>query len=456
MSLANKEIQPTRKQEAILRFRTQCNILSSGTRGSAKTVALIIDVVDRCRSLGHEARPLVVRESHAGLLELMDELYLVCGAAFGNVTRSKADAQLHMPNGATITFTQINDIDSYSKHQGKSYCSLYLDEYGNYPVTALGFIAKLRSNLRVPPGQRPHIHCTANPFGRAHAMVHREHIKKAPFWQPYQDSSGEWWVNCHTSYIDNPWIDVESYRRQLIAAAAGDKNLLAAWEQGEWSTLGGSMFAPPWDPKIHIIKSPPYLPPAHYRIGADFGLSAPSVGLLGVKLRAPLGPYPVNSILVLDETSTCIPGSLSQGDGSPPQVLAEMFKEMMAANNRRNVQVCIDDMRGLNTAETVVSLLRENGISAHKPHNKNRAQGWVRVRSGLHNAVEAKGDAGLYITERCVGLIATISEAPRSPNRPSDIDPRWDEDHHCDGLSYLVSEFGIPPIRSRRHFGTTS
>ena len=455
MSLAQKEIKPTRQQEAILRFRGVCNILSSGTRGSAKTVTLMLDVIDRCRALGHEARPLVIRESHAGLLEIMDEIFLMTSAAFGNVTRSKADSQLHLPNGATITFTQINDIDSYAKHQGKSYCSLYQDKRGNYPVTALGFIAKLRSNLRVPPGQRPHIHCTVNPFGRAHGDVLRNHISKAPFWQPYEDESGEWWVNTHTSYKDNPFIDTESYKRQLIASAAGDSNLFAAWERGEWSTLGGSMFAPPWDPKVHIIKTPPFLGPAYYRIGADFGLSAPSVGLLGCKLRQPVGPYPAGSTIVLDEVSTCIPGSLSQGDGSPPQVLAEMFKEMMASNNLRNIPVTIDDMRGLNTAETVVTLLAENGISARKPVNKNRAQGWIRIRAGLHNAVEGKGAGGLYITERCVGLLATLPDAPRSPNRPADIDPRWDEDHHCDALSYLTSEFGMPPARSGHHIGTS-
>ncbi len=444
-------VQPTRAQEAILRFRSQAHILSSGSRGSAKTTALMLDIVDRC--CDPEARPLVVRESHAGLLEIQDELYEMLTNVFGSVRRNKTDGQMHLPNGATVTFTQINDIESYSKHQGKSYCSLYLDEFGNYTSAAMDFVAKLRSNLRTRPGLRPHIHATANPFGRAHARLMRQHIVKAPFWHPYMDESGEWWINCHTSYKDNVHIDVLSYERQLIAAANGDPNLLAAWEEGRWDVLGGSMFAPPFDPAVHVIKAPQNLGDVRYRIGADFGLSAPSVGLLLCQLKNPVGYMRQGSILVLDEVDTCVAGQLHLGDGSPPQVLADMFKEMLARNDASlRTPVVIDDMRGLNNAETVVSLLRENQISAYKPHFKNRVQGWVLIKSLMHNAVTREGP-GLWIADRCVNLLQTLPEAPRSPNRPSDLDPRWAEDHHCDALSYGVTDIWGRKARSGTHWG---
>ncbi len=431
-------MKPTRTQEAILRWRSQCHILSSGTRGSAKTVAMMLDILDRVQE--PTAHPLVVRESHAGLLEIQDELHEMFVTAFGHGIRSnKSEGQVHLPNGATVTYTQLNDVESYSKHQGKSYCSLYLDEFGNYTLAAMEFVHKLRSNLRVRPGIRPHIHATANPFGRAHARIMREHIVKAPFWQPYQDASGDYWVNTHTTYKDNPHIDRVSYEKQLIASANGDPNLLAAWEQGRWDVLGGSMFAPPFDPATHIIKAPPY-ENLRYRIGADFGLSAPSVGLLLGQLKDPVGYMRQGSIIVLDETDTCLPGQLHLGDGSPPQVLADLFKEMLARNNASpRTAVCIDDMRGLNNAETVVTLLRQNQITAYKPYNKNRVQGWVLVRSLLHNAVTREGP-GMWITDRCTNLLQTLPEAPRNPNRPSDLDPRWNEDHHCDALSYGTTD----------------
>ena len=369
-------VQPTRAQEAILRFRSQAHILSSGSRGSAKTTALMLDIVDRC--CDPEARPLVVRESHSGLLEIQDELYEMLTNVFGSVRRNKTDGQMHLPNGAIVTFTQINDIESYSKHQGKSYCSLYLDEYGNYTTAAMDFVAKLRSNLRTRPGLRPHIHATANPFGRAHARLMRQHIVKAPFWHPYMDESGEWWINCHTSYKDNVHIDVLSYERQLIAAANGDPNLLAAWEEGRWDVLGGSMFAPPFDPAVHVIKAPQNLGDVRYRIGADFGLSAPSVGLLLCQLKNPVGYMRQGSILVLDEVDTCVAGQLHLGDGSPPQVLADMFKEMLGGQGNAKAQYSL-------------ALMLDEGLGISP--NASEALGWYR-KAATQGHVDAQYNLG--------------------------------------------------------------
>ena len=77
---------------------------------------------------------------------------------------------------------------------------------------------------------------------------------------------------------------------------------------------------------------------------------------------------------------------------------------MLARNNASaRTAVCIDDMRGLNNAETVVSLLRQNQITAYKPYNKNRVQGWVLVRSLLHNAVTREGP-GIRVLGRLVAL----------------------------------------------------
>ena len=159
-------------QNAILRWRQTCNIVSSGTRGSQKTVALLLDVLDRCRELGDSARPLVVRESHAGLLQISDQLYSMAYSAFnGDIRRNKAENNLHLPNGAVIQYTQINDLESYSKHQGQSYCSIFYDEQGNYSLSSIEYCEKLRASLRPPKGIRPHTHRTLNPFGLAHTYV---------------------------------------------------------------------------------------------------------------------------------------------------------------------------------------------------------------------------------------------------------------------------------------------
>ena len=64
------DIAPTRFQQAVLKFRGHVNILNAGGRGSGKSFSLILDLIDHCRQHGADARPLVLRESWAGLQEL--------------------------------------------------------------------------------------------------------------------------------------------------------------------------------------------------------------------------------------------------------------------------------------------------------------------------------------------------------------------------------------------------
>jgi hypothetical protein len=288
----------------------------------------------------------------------------------------------------------------------------------------------------VPPGLRPHIHCTANPHGRCHTVLFKEYISKAPPWHPFPDLSGELWIWTTSDLRDNPHIDRESYRRQLVAACGTDTALADAWINGDWSVLGGVMFDC-FDPAVHIIRRPAYAN-FRFRCGGDWGTAAPSTCILLGQLRGDLGPYRAGSIVALDEVDTADPADLSLGNGAPPQALAEIIKEMAARNNWRSPYVVMDDARGLQS-ETVIQLLRENQIAAQKPWKKDRVGQWALIRSLLSNAVTGDGP-GLYFTDRCPHLLETLPEAPRGTLRPEDIDPKWPRDHWLDALAYGVRD----------------
>ncbi len=415
---------------------------AGSARGSAKTTALILDCLSHCETFAEHAAPLVCRESHAGLIQISDELYLLARQAWGDaVRRNKAENTITLPNYAVITFTQISDMESYIKHQGKNYSALYLEEASNYALSAWEYVDKLRASLRPPLGQRPHLHLTANPWGLSHSKILRDHIEKAPFWKPYC-VNGIWWINTHTSFKDNPHIDQEAFERELLAACAGDENMVAAWIRGEWSQIGGSMFAPPWDQSIHVIDNPTRLPDVRWMVGVEWGLSSMSWAGLGAKLKQPWGNHVAGTVFVIDEVHSCPDGSWANGDGSPPEVLAEMIAECLARNGApRGTQVVVDDMRGLHGAtDSVVEIFRACGLSATKPNKAGgRSRGWVNIRSLLHNAKEQNGGPGLYIADRCESLIMTLPAAPRNKRRTSDLDPSWDQDHASDGLSYLIT-----------------
>lgn len=442
-------VAPTNAQVAVLRYRGHFNILNAGGRGSGKTFGMLLAVLDHLRLHGGDARPLVLREQWLALQEIQSELLALCAAAFGDAKMNRAQGTITVPGGGVITFSNVADENSYSRHQGRSYSGLFADEVGNFPPQALKFLTRVRSNLRAPEGRRVEICYTANPHGRSHTVILREYISKAPPWHPFQAADGGWWVWCTSTLADNPHIDQVAYRQQLIASTGGDDALADAWINGTWSVLGGVMFDA-FDPAVHIIKRPAH---ADYKfgMGGDWGTAAPATAILLGQLRADVGPYRYGSIICLDETDTADPRDLSVGNGAPPQMFAEQIKEMGARHGWPHPRCVMDDARGLQS-ETVIQLLRENGIGAHKPVKKDRTGQWALIRALLSNAVSGDGP-GLYLTPNCPHLIETLPEAPRGTLRAEDIDPRWDRDHWVDALAYGTRDMWGHHATSGTHFG---
>ena len=448
MSTLTDVVIPTRFQQAVLRFRGHCNILNAGGRGSGKSFSMMLDLLDHCRQHGSNARPLVLREQWAGLQELQLELLDLCTAAFGQAQRNKAEGTLTLPTGGVITFSNVADDNSYARHQGRSYTGLFADEVGNYPPQAFRFLQLVRSNLRVPSGHRIDIHWTANPHGRSHTILFKEFVSKAPPWRPFQDEAGDWWIWTTSDLNDNPHIDREAYRRQLIAACGRDPALADAWLKGSWNVLGGVMFDV-YEPAIHIVN-----PPAadyRWRCGGDWGTAAPATCMLLGQLRDNAGSLRAGSIIAFAEIDTADPRDLSLGMGTPPQAFAEMIRELCLPFNVRHPHVVMDDARGLQS-ETVIQLLRENGISAHKPYKKDRVGQWNLIRQLLSNAKTGDGP-GLYFTNRCPHLLETLPEAPRGTLRPEDIDPKWPRDHWLDALAYGIRDLWGNKVGSGRVIG---
>ena len=436
-----ENIAPTQFQQAVLRFRNHANILNAGGRGSGKSFSLILDLLGHCKDFGSQARPLVTRESHGGLLELQMEILDLARIAFGDAQRNKAENVIYLPTGGVIAFTNIGDETAYSKHQGKTYTGLYADEVGNYPPQAFAFMRRLMSNLRVAVGKRPAIHFTANPHGKSHTVLFKEFISKAPPWHPFEDAAGDTWVWTTSNLQDNPHIDRAMYERKLRQACGQDHALAEAWIDGDWSVLGGNMFQH-FDPAYHVIRPLPYIPKARIVIGGDWGTASPSAAILLAYIKEPFGHYRTGDIIALDETDTADPRDLTVGMGYPPQTFAEMIKEMAARNGVNRPQMVMDDARGLQS-ETVVSLMRENGINTRKPTKKDRVGTWALINSMLHAAKTGEGGPGLFITTKCQHLIETLPEAPRGTLRPEDLDPKWNADHWLDALGYGVRDLSM-------------
>lgn len=439
------DLRPTPMQEKVLAFRRHANIANLGGRGGGKSFCLQLDLLDHIREYGHNAKPLVLRESHAGLQQFADSFYLLSQQAFGpSVTQNKQAGTLSFPNGCTTILSNISDVDSYSKNQGKSLSFLGLDEAGNYPQTTFEYVNLLRSNLRVPKGMRAHVHLTANPHGRSHGIIVKRFLKRAQFWQPYyetDDAKSPIWVNATSTYLDNPHIDQDAYHRNLKASTYGNEGLERAWIDGSWATFKGGMFDV-FDPAIHVQAAPKGGARWKYQGAMDFGTSSPSVLLLLGELLDHAGPFRAGDIFVLGELDTCPDDNdLSVGDGSPPSVLADMAKELMSKHRAsKKTQWVVDDFRGMHGPnDTLTNILNELDVWSSRPQTKHRAAGWALIRQLFQSVTNANGP-GLFITPECPHLIETLQMIPRDDLRPDEIARRCPIDHHADALRMGLDE----------------
>ena len=182
----------------------------------------------------------------------------------------------------------------------------------------------------------------ANPGGPGHGWICKRHVFAAAPWKPYTDAStGREFINCPSTYRDNPNLDRGEYARQLAAACSTDPELLKAWDHGDWTVARGAFFSAVLDHSRVMVERWPFdFGPRDSKhrdgwslyLAHDFGVSAPSVTYVVAKSPGIVGPdgryYPRGSKVLLDELATNEPNSLERGMGYTVPVLADRIKEL--------------------------------------------------------------------------------------------------------------------------------
>jgi hypothetical protein len=434
-------INPTPWQSRVLAVPSEYNLFLGGGRGGGKSFVAMLDVLRHCELHGSEARPLVVRMTFRALSEMEENFEAMCLQAYGarGYARNRADHMFRLSNGAVVEFAALDHPSAYTRHQGKSYTHLLVDEYGL--LREPRWVRLLKSNLRAAQGIPLRTVYTANPGGPQNAALHHDHVTKAPAWTPYE-IDGEMWVNCPSTLRDNPLIDQDAYIQRLRASVGNDEDLLKAWLTGDFGINRGAYFAGVLDPRVHQIGDLDHRYIDGGFISLDWGYAAPAVCLLFARTRHAMNGMAADSLVVLDEVSTHDPNDLNSGTRMAPGALAEAIIERC---DRWNMypQGVADDAMGLQ--QTLVELLSENGIYVSKPR-KERVAGWAAIRELLVNARDRNGAPGLFISQRCEYLWATLPFLTRNERRPEDLDTTG-PDHAADALRYGV-------LHSRQAIGT--
>jgi hypothetical protein len=406
---------------------------------------MVFDILMTANDLGPHYRGLVVRESLGGLQQIADITYMIASAAFGTgVTRNLSDGTIKLPNGAVIVFAQLSDPSSYARHQGTSIAQLAADEVTNMSLASWRLFNRLKSNLRVPAdtNYQPSIHATGNPGGPLHNILRKQYAAKG-YWRPWVDDFGEMIVVCNSTYLDNPTIDQQVYRRRLESSVS-DEFTRKGWIEGAFDAPAGGLFDDVWEPSTHVIKQVPYLHRPALIVGSDFGQSAPCCALLVARTRETTGPYERGTIFVMDERHTCIdPDDLNLGSNGTIDEWAAQVSDMLTANGvNLGTEIIQDDQRGLH-GETVISVMNDLGLNATRPDKKDRVGGWAQIRNLLKASKTGEGP-GIYVHERCKYLIATLPELQRGKLKIDDCDPDA-PDHAADALRMALRELmGVP------------
>ena len=440
-------------QQRVLGVPEEFDLALLGGRGGAKSYGLALLALRHVEQYQSKARVLYVRKTHAGTADFEALCRELFGVIYGTAIRYNAQEGLfRFPNGGTLEVNQIEDASSYGKFQGRSFSLLLIDEAGQFPTPDL--LDRLRSNLRGPKNVPIRCVLAANPGDVGHSWILKRHAWNVP-WSPYiEPASARTFVHCPSTFLDNPFIDREEYRRQLGASCPSDPELLKAWLEGDWTThVRGAFFGAVLDQARNLVERWPGIPanwPAPY-LSHDFGSSAPSATYILAKSPGAEGPdgrwYSRDSLILVDELATNEPGRVDRGMGYTVPVLAEQIKEMCArwtpsradANRFQKVRPAgvADDAIFAATGSGAGSIsdeFRRAGVNFTPAKKADRLTGWNIMRRMLQDA--GKPDVpGLYIARSCEFFWETVPTLGRDPRRPEDLDSRG-PDHAADAVRY--------------------
>jgi len=433
-------------QNRVLLIPETMDIFQGGGRGGGKSQGMGFLALRHIQQHGEQARVLYIRKTYPSLADfelLCRELF---NHAYGGQARYNMSAHVwRFPNGGYMELGQLEGPQDYSKYQGRSFTLLLVDEAGEFASPA--DIDRLRSNLRGPAGVPIRTVISANPGGVGHAWLTRRYIKTP--WQSFtEEASGRAFVNCPSTFLDNPGLDHAQYERQLKASCPTDPELLRAWLDGDWHIARGAYFASSLDESRNMIEPWDRIPPGFRSyLSHDFGSTAPSVTYLVLESDGEKGPdgkyYPRGSLILFDELATVDPDDPTKGLGWNVDILAEEIKAQLCTPWKIHAQGVCDDACFAATGHSGGSLAEEfqrAGVYFTPAKKGDRIAGWQRMKRFLMDA--GKPDVpGMYISRNCRYFWETVPYLGRDKRRVEDLDSTG-PDHAADAARYAFISSG--------------
>lgn len=211
------------------------NLLSRGSRGSGKSDLLRMDAHMRALSIP-DCSLVLVRKSlkmlnTSHLIHIRKEMKMLGGDYHGT------NYCATYPNGARLFFTYVGHDNDSLNLLSAELAGAYFDELSTIPWDDF---MKLRSSVRVKrvlgsQGIKGVVRAATNPFGESAAEVEKYFVNKDVDPEEDPDYFPEDWDYIQINMEDNPYIDVEDYKRGLTNLPP---HLRKAWIHGEYADEG--------------------------------------------------------------------------------------------------------------------------------------------------------------------------------------------------------------------------
>jgi hypothetical protein len=277
---AKLRYKPTPKQ-AEFHAATEYDVVFGGSRGSGKSLAVLMEGIARCVHVPG-LRALGLRRTYPELkATLLLELARHGYAKKLGATWNGSDYVLKFPNGSILQLGYCDSLSDTSRYQGTSWGLLLVDEL---TLMLPGCVEILRETLRSGDEGRSviGIRSSCNPGGPSHTAIKVNYVEATEYGKHVVvDSHGRTVRYIPSRVWDNPHVG-KDYVRTLEAIP--DPARRKAMLEGDWSAFGGQFFSE-WSQHRHVVPRDAITlgPNVRRFCGIDFGYAAPFCALWGAR-----------------------------------------------------------------------------------------------------------------------------------------------------------------------------
>ena len=465
-----------RKVAGLLQSVNELNTLVlAGGRGGGKSILLVWIIIYYMLLYGEKFNGVLIRADLAGLQKLESLLLEQVMRMMPGSRYLKAKRRWTASNGATLQLIHMDGNDGFNKIQGEDLNFCGWDELGQEADPQV--VLRVRSSMRStdPSCPRKFI-ATANPLGPGSWWIRDYLISKSLpnriFNCEFFGAQPAVWVK--STLRDNPYLsNPDQYEAELRASCFGDESKIAAEVLGEWGQVTAGFFGSCLSIERSMLPGDFQVPwqadsdgvfrresrGKYCWMGGDWGTASPACLVLMCQLQESMtiaGKHlPRGSWVCVDEEYVCSvqPDDSKEWNRGDRSLTAPQFVERVRGLYQHNQFTAFNQiaprrviMDSAVTAQlgfgdhsdpvTLSTEFKKYGWQVTGSPKSSRAVGWQLMKSLLWQA--GSDQPGLFISERCESLWATLPYCISDDKNPEDME-KAAPDHSADAVRYVLT-----------------